>query len=644
MSGQGSIHLKIEKTKLLVKISAVAGSVSILLALVVLFTGIVNPWAGLDTYALAFIPLTVSSIFCVLGLIYGLLAGRAAQEEEEKSLLERRKESVGAFNVAEDVRFTAGRTLENFKKYTPQVMAVILPLLLGLGLYIFWRSWAGRVGAVAPANPLPVAFLAAVFMCISIFMGAFLSGQSHEKEFRWLRPVGAWLILSFVTLLLAALAGVLLKLQKGPSGEVQAMDPYFRTVIFWLYAVLAVEFVSNFITEFYRPRTLEEERPVFESRLLALFTEPGGVMRNIAETLDYQFGFKVSKTWIYSFAERSLFPLLALWLLTLWLFTCISEVAPGEVGIRERWGCITGKPLASGIYFKLPWPAERIQRCPVDRIQELVIGPQMTTEAGVELRPEVVLWTKKHYAQDARFLVATEKDRGSGKEIPVSILSASIALQFRVKNDGIIDYVYGHYNTPQVLKDIAERAVSSYLVSVDMIKVMSKEREKVVDDLYKQIQDKADQEKLGVEILSVSLHDAHPPVEEVAASFQDVIGAREEKAATILAAQAQKLNILGESESNAERIMLDAKAYKTASVRLAEAEAERFKKQLDAYLAAPSVFKLRVYLDFLENEAKNTRKYVMSTTIPYQIFEINLEEKARLDLLDVNLGDIQGNK
>ena len=48
------------------------------------------------------------------------------QEEEEKRLLERRKESVGnILDVSEDVRFAAARTLKNFEKYLPSVLAVL---------------------------------------------------------------------------------------------------------------------------------------------------------------------------------------------------------------------------------------------------------------------------------------------------------------------------------------------------------------------------------------------------------------------------------------------------------------------------------------------------------------------------------------
>ena len=43
-------------------------------------------------------------------------------------------------------------------------------------------------------------------------------------------------------------------------------------------------------------------------------------------------------------------------------------------------------------------------------------------------------------------------------------------------------------------------------------------------------------------------------------------------------------------------------------------------------------------LSFLETDCANMRKYIISSAIPYQILELNAEEKARLDLIDADLG------
>ena len=51
------------------------------------------------------------------------------------------------------------------------------------------------------------------------------------------------------------------------------------------------------------------------------------------------------------------------------------------------------------------------------------------------------------------------------------------------------------------------------------------------------------------------------------------------------------------------------------------------------------MFKLRTYLDFLENDCSDIRKYIISNEIDVRNLVLNLEEKPSLDLLttDINL-------
>ena len=53
-----------------------------------------------------------------------------------------------------------------------------------------------------------------------------------------------------------------------------------------------------------------------------------------------------------------------------------------------------------------------------------------------------------------------------------------------------------------------------------------------------------------------------------------------------------------------------------------------------AFNQQPMLFRLRTYLDFLENDCMDLRKFIVSSKIPSQIYELNMEEKPRLDLLD----------
>ena len=53
-----------------------------------------------------------------------------------------------------------------------------------------------------------------------------------------------------------------------------------------------------------------------------------------------------------------------------------------------------------------------------------------------------------------------------------------------------------------------------------------------------------------------------------------------------------------------------------------------------AFKKQPELFRLRTYLDFLENDCMDLRKFIISSKINSQIYELNMEEKPRLDLLD----------
>lgn len=628
-----------ERFSLSVRLAAVALGVSVVLSVLVLLAGPVYEWSGFTSFSLAAIPFVLAAVFSLMALIQGRFAVAAVRDEAEKILLQKRKQNkTSLLDISEDVRFTAGRNLLVFEKYIPSAVALICCLLTAAALVFFWRTALFRpegavsLTAAVPKQPILLAFTSALCAVISVFLGIFLAGQSHVAEYRWLRPIGAWLMFGAVIMVFTLISSILLVLKMTP------WDVFLSKVAFFALAVLCIELLLSFVSEFYRPRNQMEDRPVYESRLLSIFTEPGGIMRNIADSLDYQFGFKVSKTWIYGFFEKSILPAVLLWLVLFWLFTCVAEVGPGEVGIRERFGAVicSGKCLEPGIYLKLPWPMENICRVSINAVQSVVVGDVIKKD-GKELKPAVVLWTTDHgKGEDAPadgYLVANDKG-GSEVAQAVSILETSLPINYKVKKDQVYSYLFRFKDVPNLLKAIGEQESTRYFASTDFIKDMSSGREKIALELQKRIQREADQLKLGVEIVCVNMNDAHPPVKDVAPAFQDVLAAKEEAKTLVFAANAEAEKSLAEGSIKSMTITSEARAYKYDVSNVAIAEAFRFRQQLAAYRQQPMLFRLRTYLDFLENDCKDLRKFILSSQIPSQIYELNMEEKPALDLLD----------
>ncbi len=672
MESKSKISANIQGSRTLIKLASASGilSLALLIGCSVLAIGD-SVFIKSSVFAMGIIPCAMTLLFSLGALFYGILGLNSAQEEEEKFLLLKRKETASIINVDEDVRFTATKTFDNYKRFAPYVLAIGGAVLLGALLAYFYYQWNvaapkslianefSEFAAENHATHTQVAVIAIVGMVICAFAGAFFSGQSRVSVFRYLKVVGAYLYVAFGVMLLACIGEITKN-----YGVLEWYEHVIRMVIFVIFVILGVELIINFIIEFYRPRTLQENRPIFESKLLSIFTEPGGVMRNIAETLDYQFGWKVSGTRIYSFIEKALFPLLIIWVLILWGFTTIHAVKIGELGVREEFGKVLnkGELLEPGIYFTKPWPFGKIKTFSNTEIKQIFVGhdptikhdePEEEEDDGhghshgpkKEKAPEgpryVVTWTEAHTHGDATegyFLLPSGNEAGKSNGAAVDLLSFSIPIQYRVRPNGIFDYAYLNSDPDATLKKISEDVVINYLASATLRDFIACRRTEAENAIKTEIQQKSDAAQLGIEILSVNLTEAHPPMaNNTSSAFHESRIAQEQSRATVLNAKIYRDMIVPQAEIRALQITEEAISYRDSTVKIALAESSRFKAQLTSYKAMPQMFILNSYLSFLEDDCKDIRKFVLSSTFTNAIYEMNFEEKGALDLIDMDL-------
>ncbi len=640
----GDLSGTIERARLAGRIAIISLVLSFILAVVVIVAGPATKWAGMEIFTLSLYPVTLAFLFSVCALVHSAFLRKMAEEEQEKLILEQRKSNVNSIlDVSEDVRFTAKRTLENFNKYIPSAVSLLVFLLSVPAFWYFWKhSTLGSADpatlVLTPKNPINLAFLGAISALFAYFTGVFLVGQSRIREFRYLRPVGSWLICFAIVLFVSAVSALFIN-----YGRTGWAAPLTR-IFFWILAVFAAEHLVSFIIEFYRPRTLEEVRPVYESRLLAIFTEPGGVVRNISDSLDYQFGFQISRTGIYLVLRKAIVPALMVWAAVLWLFTCIAEVNPGEIGIREVFGAVNREsaPLDAGIHFKLPWPCEKILRVPVKNVQEATLGSVLNAGRNAK----VILWTGDNYQHENKFLVAVKQQGKTGAQL-ASILEVSLPVFYTADPEKPFDYAFNFDNVKETLVAVGQAEATRYFASTDFITDISSGREQVAVNLYDRIQKACDRIGLGIKLVGINMHDAHPPIGsdepggaiDVAGAFQDVVCAQEDAVKMISKANEYSITTVESAKVEATRILGAAEAYKYDTASVALADASRFESQLESYRHLPGMFKLRTYLDFLENDCSDIRKYIISNEIDVRNLVLNLEEKPSLDLLntDINL-------
>jgi regulator of protease activity HflC (stomatin/prohibitin superfamily) len=585
----------------------------------------------------------VTSVFLGLGVIVAGISWFQMRLEEnersEKLELDELARSRGAslFETKDGGSFPAQNARLQFEKYFVPGFAVLILLLEAGGAWLLWK-WSGKnVAGLKEANATASLSLFAIFALLLFLIGRFSVTIARLENHRLLRPGASFLLAGAYVCALTAL-GI-----AGVEAKFPRADFWVARGLCVLLGAMAVENLLTLLLEIYRPRVKGKiARPLYESRVVGIFAQPESLFTTAAQTLDYQFGFKVSETWFFQAAQKNLAALLLIQFAALILSTTIVFVDVGEQAVLEHFGKPLPVPLGPGAHFKLPWPADKIYRFRTEQIQSFAVGytPDAQSEAA-----NTILWTVSHNKEE-NFLVAnratvTSATASSGtndaaKAQAVGLITVSIPVQFQITN--VTDWAYKNSEPDTLLKDLATQEVIKYFAGIDLNDVLSQGRLQAAEVLRDRIQASANARSLGAKIIFVGLQDIHPPTaSDVAATYEKVVGAQQTKLAKILDAQAGAIRLTAVSGAQAFTITNVADAKRVQLVSSKFAEAALFTNQIPAFAAAPSVYRQRLYAESFADATKGARKYVLLVTNTQDVVIFDLEDKIRDDLLNLSI-------
>lgn len=617
----------------------------------------------------------------------------AEQEKLDMSQLAEEKGSSALFQGKGEratLLAAAQRRLELLEKwFIPIFGALIAVYEIALGGYLF-KAAGSEQGQTQ--QPLVCAIILTAIAFVGFLMSRYATGMSGEQRWKPLRAGGSYLL--GVALVCFAVALALAGLHFQTAWPIRIM----HYVIPSLMLLLGVETAANTVLDIYRPRLKGQyNRTAFDSRLLGIINEPGGIFRSAASAIDYQFGFKVSETWFYKLLERAIVSLALFSAVTLYLASCIVVVAPNEEAIVERFGSpVTDsgeiRNMKPGIHLKLPWPIDIAYKHPTGKVMELFVGyvPKTDPQTGEILPEHVLLWGQSHYEEEFSILVASEHagddlDEGA---VPVSLVKANIPVQYRIKD--LYAYLYGHDDPAGLLEAICHKELTEFAASArvevddtDSSKANAESlfgagRTRAKEVLSQRIQAAADEQGLGIELVFLGMQGLHPPP-EVAADYQAVIGAVQKKQALVMTAEAERNKTLStligsvtkaneladlatryqeaQSQGRAEDVDRLGKEfdaafsqargdiYKTIEearseafqrATLAKATGERFAGQLKAYQAAPEIYMREQRLAVLEESLTDIRKYVIvAEPNDTEVIILDLQQELSPDLFQL---------
>ncbi len=544
-------------------------------------------------------------IWIALWMLYNQHRLERQEALEAEQLAQEDARAAALFDEAGHNLATARKRLDGFYKWGLNVVSVIVAIyLLAAGLALFLGNWnlidtvdgqrdlrnllSSALGNPA-VNPWMVVGFTALMSFLGFLVARYIAGMTRVKEWQLLRGGAAYLIGNVLVIILLGVAMLAWVLLQSP-----ATLAALALLIPLLMIVLGIETMLAFIFGIYRPRKADEVvRPAFDSRLLGWLTSPESLGKIVSETLNYQFGFEITKSWFYVLLGRALTPLILAGVLILLGLSCVVIVTPNQQAVITHQGALV-RIAEPGVSFKLPWPLGRAEKVDVGRSQQIVIGGY---DESKRIAGSATLWTNEHVEGKIEYF-ATAPTRIEDASIRESVEQAlegteafdapestdanplarsSSPLGGLISMQAIVTYNIGDLRAyidadsasrpEQLLKAIAQRHLNAIVATRQVDDLLGAGRIAAGDQLLALI--RRDVASLGLNIQDVLLYDVHPPKDsEVADAFLQQVNALQSQKTAVENAQRDAIGILSSAAgSRAEALRAEAAIQKLTDLR-----------------------------------------------------------------------------
>jgi membrane protease subunit HflK len=373
--------------------------------------------------------------------------------------------------------------------------------------------------------------------------------------------------------------------------------------------------------------------------LTTILAQPEGIFEGVEKIIDYQFGFKLSQTALYSLLIKALLPLIAFQIIVLLLLSCIVIVPVGERGFKERLGLLVGDALSPGIHFKYPYPFEKTYFCPSDYTFTLTVNPPKPLNIKDKFNTKDQTWDNRKKSSHLLFLSAVrprtdekikQDDAGLIKQLPiVNLLQAQATIQYRISNPQA--YYYNNKNPLKILKHFSQRELILYLSSHDGLELLRGDCQAFNDNIKQRLQALSERIKLGVHITSVSLTHIQPVNIK---SFHGVIVAKQKGAMSIANAKSTSSKMVADAKTKGNDIIQSAIDYSVSRIAATRSNTDVFTQKVKLYKKYKHLYTTLSYLDVLENALNTPRKIIFATDLSDQVISIDLKSDVSPELLD----------
>ncbi|ADP10279.1 MULTISPECIES: FtsH protease activity modulator HflK [Erwinia] len=190
-----------------------------------------------------------------------------------------------------------------------------------------------------------------------------------------------------------------------------------------------------------------------------------------------------------------------------------------------------------------------------------------------------------------------------------NVVRVEMNVQYRVTNPE--RYMFAVTSADDSLRQATDSALRGVIGRSTMDRILTEGRTVVRSDTQRELEETIRPYDMGITLLDVNFQTARPP-EDVKASFDDAIAARENREQSVREAEAYANDKLPRARGDAQGILEQARAYKARVTLEAQGEVDSFARILPEYKAAPQITRERLYIETMERVLGHTRKVLVN--------------------------------
>ncbi|MFZ5735741.1 MAG: FtsH protease activity modulator HflK [Pseudomonadota bacterium] len=267
--------------------------------------------------------------------------------------------------------------------------------------------------------------------------------------------------------------------------------------------------------------------------------------------------------------------------LAIWGLSGFFRVQSEELGVVLRFGKHV-RTVQPGLNYHLPYPIETVLLPKALRVNTISIGVIVSADSSRRGA------TTQDVPEESLMLTGDE-----------NIVDVDFTVLWRIKPDGVGDFLFNIQNPQGTVKAVAESAMREVIGRSDIQPILTGARTTIEGAVQELMQKTLDSYGAGVLVQQVQLQKVDPP-QQVIDAFRDVQAARADLERLQNEAQTYANRVIPDAKGRAAQITQNAEGYKQQAIAEARGQSARFLDVYEEYRKAPDVTRQRIYLETME--------------------------------------------